>query len=118
LLSAGTISWPEAWVYTAIQLVTSLPFLAYLQKHSPDLLDERARGFRNPGTKRWDKYVLSAFTGSYFLEFVLAGLDRRFSASWWQPLQLYPFSRPVTTLGVALFVSGYVLMAWAMCVNR
>jgi hypothetical protein len=102
-----------------MQLMTSLPFLAYLQTHSPDLLDERAKGFKNPGTKKWDKYVLSAFTVSYFLVFILAGpLDKRFSASWWQPMQVYPFARPVTALGVTLFVSGYALMAWAMCINR
>ena len=118
LLFAGTWSWPEAWIYSFVHILMSLPVLVYLKKHNPGLLDERARFLSNPGTKSWDKYFVGAYTATYPLEFVVAGLDRRYSASWWNPLQLYPFTRPLIRTGFVLVFGGYAIVAWAMCVNR
>jgi hypothetical protein len=118
LLFGGTWSWPEVWIYALIHFLTTFPILVYLRKHNPGLLEERARFLKNPGTKTWDKYFVGAYLGSYPLEFVAAGLDKRFSASWWRHMQLYPFTKSSIWTGFGLVLVGYGLVTWAMCVNR
>jgi hypothetical protein len=39
--SAGTIHWPEAWLYIILQFSFSTALAAWLKKNNPDLLKER-----------------------------------------------------------------------------
>jgi len=55
--SAGTLCWPEAWFYLALQFSFSTFSMFWMKKHDPELLRERMT-FLKPGAHGWDKAFL------------------------------------------------------------
>ena len=111
-LAAGTVSWPMAWVYVVLLLLSTLGSRLVVWRRNPDTLRERARFAASEGTPSWDR-ALSLIVGllSPMVVMIVAGLDRRFGWSGglsriWQYL---------ATLVVAV---GYGVAVWAMVVNR
>ena len=102
--SAGTLAIAGFWLYLAILLAVIVISLAILPA---DLLRERMR----PGGRR-PPLGLRLFTAVMFLAWTVAGLDRgHFHWSDGVPAWLQG-------CGLALTASGYVLVLWAMAVNR
>jgi len=71
---AGTVAWPEAWIYLLVQTSFSLILTVWLKRHDPELLKARL-SFWKREMKGWDKALLTLwFAGSVPL-FVIPGLD-------------------------------------------
>jgi len=72
--SAGTFSWPEAWVYMIVQFSFSAVLTLWLKQHNPDLLNERMI-FLKKSAKVWDKVIVLICTVVCVPYLVLPGLD-------------------------------------------
>lgn len=71
---AGTIAWPEAWVFLLMQFSTSLYMVVWLKKHNPRLLKQRTEFWKRV-VKPWDKvivFLLIAFSVPFY---ALPGID-------------------------------------------
>jgi protein-S-isoprenylcysteine O-methyltransferase Ste14 len=79
---AGTIYWPEAWVFLAELGVIGLASAFSIAKHDPELMRERMRAPLQRGQKNWDKVLMSVFFLLWWAQQVAAGLDAvRYQAS-------------------------------------
>jgi protein-S-isoprenylcysteine O-methyltransferase Ste14 len=104
LIPAGTWSWWQAWVTTALTLAWVIATAWIILRVHPALLAERL-GPR-PGAQRWDMLILSAMGLLQLLRYVLAGLDHRLGWTAVFPLWLQ-------MAGLILAGLGYVLAVWA-----
>jgi len=109
-LSAGTISWPAAWVYLILTAVIQLLDALVLIPISPDLLGERSR--HQSGSKKWDQLLsrLMATIGPLII-WIVSGLDFRYD---WSP----DFPLWLVVLSVIFVFGGGLLALWAMAANR
>jgi protein-S-isoprenylcysteine O-methyltransferase Ste14 len=73
--SAGTLLWPQAWIFLAalggLGLVSGLA----ISRSDPDLVRERMRGPIQRDQKSWDKVLISIFFALWMSQYVLIGLD-------------------------------------------
>ena len=72
--AAGTIAWPEGWLYMLIQFGSSLLMLFWLRRNNPELLKVRF-DIRKRVKRTWDKAILILITITCAPLFVLPGLD-------------------------------------------
>lgn len=105
-LSAGTLRWPMAWIFTGI-FVSGTVILAV--KASPALIAERSR--IRPGMNGWDWVLARIIMVFFFAVLILAGLDMRFG--WSGSLPLF-----VPILSLTLFIFGNALVLWAEITNQ
>lgn len=110
-ISARTLAWPMAWVYTALLLASIVGSRLIVLRRNPDLLRERASFSQAEGTQSWDRF-LSPFVGIIgpMLGMIVAGLDKRFD---WPPL-IPVLGQLLALLTVTLC---YGIAVWAMVVN-
>jgi len=80
-VAAGTVRWPEAWVFLAEFGVLGLASGIAIGRSDPELLRERMTRPIQRGQKRWDKILLMAVFALWTGQYVVAGLDVRFHAS-------------------------------------
>jgi len=107
--SAGTLAWPEAWLYMMIQYSFSAMFAVWLKKHNPELLRDRM-AFLKPAAKRWDKVILLVSTIVFVPYLILPGLDAvRFQWS-----SVPSLIKVVAFIGIIL---SLVLVFWVMKEN-
>lgn len=72
---AGTIKWPEGWIYLALVCGLGLVSGLIIAKHDPALLQERLGSPVQREQKSWDKILLSVFFILFLAMYVVAGLD-------------------------------------------
>jgi protein-S-isoprenylcysteine O-methyltransferase Ste14 len=109
--AAGTLRWPEAWVYVALLLSSTILSRLIVWKRNPDLLCERANFTQAEGVPAKDRLLtLASIVVGPAVLMVVAGLDHRYL---WSP-QLPSGWRVGAGL---LMLLGYALAAWAMAVN-
>jgi protein-S-isoprenylcysteine O-methyltransferase Ste14 len=102
--SAGTFAIPAFWAYLAIMAAV---FVASLTMLDPELLQERM----HPGGQK-PPLALKLFTIVLLVHFIVAGLDRG-------RLHLSDTVAPwVQAVALAVLAATYVLVLWAMRVNR
>lgn len=107
-IPAGTLKWPEAWLFLVLYFTLVTGALIWMKKKAPGLLKERMS--RKKETKSWDKKLMIAY--SFFLVFLLIvpGLDAvRFR---WSNVPLIG-----KVLGFIGFLPGMALAFWAMKEN-
>jgi protein-S-isoprenylcysteine O-methyltransferase Ste14 len=105
---AGRLAWIEGWLYFGMVTTSLLVSFVYLQRVNPEVIEHRLR--LGKGTKTWDKLWSVVFAPLFLSIYVVAGFDAvRFEWSTMSPW-LWP-------LGLALWLPGYALFAWAMGVN-
>jgi protein-S-isoprenylcysteine O-methyltransferase Ste14 len=108
-LPAGTFAWGRGWGFLLVCWIMEMRALVYLERTNPALLTAR-RHLVYPGTKRWDKVLLSILLPVVLTIFPLAALDnRRFQWStmpWW-----------LSACGYVLLLFGFSLSTWAGRVN-
>lgn len=105
---AGTLDWLAGWAHLGMFVVYLSLNLVYLVRVNPELIERRMR--IGKGTKAWDIAWGVFFTPVFLAIYVIAGWDAvRFGWS-----SMSPWFWP---LGLALFVPGAALFAWAMGVN-
>ncbi|MDH4272812.1 MAG: isoprenylcysteine carboxylmethyltransferase family protein [Candidatus Aminicenantes bacterium] len=70
---AGTLNWPEAWIFIVLYLAVICGLLLWMKKKNPGLLKERQR--KKPEAKRWDKILVRVYSGLLTVMFIVIGLD-------------------------------------------
>lgn len=106
-LGAGTLHWPAAWIYVALQTAVFLTVGLQVIRVNPEIINERGR--KSDKTKSWDKIFSAIYAPQIFLMPIIAGLDYRFG-----------WSTPITGWQIAGFIvliPGFALPYWAMMVN-
>jgi protein-S-isoprenylcysteine O-methyltransferase Ste14 len=109
LISAGKISWVNAWVFFGLILSYEIIYVGLFLKVNPELLNERGKVVKE-GTKFFDKIYAVLYLPLYFSILIISGLDAvRYG---WTIMPLW-----VIFLGVVMFLSSWFLSLWAMVVN-
>lgn len=72
---AGTMRWPEAWLYLVLYLAWAVPVIRWLSRHNPALLRERMKGPIQRDQKGWDKVFTLASTPVSLGFLVVLGFD-------------------------------------------
>lgn len=108
LISAGRMTWINAWVYIGVFVVIQIVFMVVLYKINPQVLNERGKVFRK-NTKTFDKIFYAVGIPFGLGMFFVAGLDARYEWS------VMPFG--VTLLGFVVFIPAIIFGLWAMAVN-
>jgi protein-S-isoprenylcysteine O-methyltransferase Ste14 len=73
--AAGTLNWPEAWVYLALAAAMSFGGGFWLACHDPALLAERLGSLIQREQKGWDKLLIVVMLALWFGWLALIGLD-------------------------------------------
>jgi len=76
-LPAGTLDWPQGWVFLALVTGCSIATGIWLIKTNPDLLDERMKSPFSADQTLRDRIVMIAIEISFFGWLVFMGLDAR-----------------------------------------
>jgi len=107
--SAGTLDWPEAWLYMIFQFSFSAALSVWLKKHNPDLLKDRMT-FLKPSARGWDKAILWTSAVVFIPYLLLPGLDAiRYQ---WSSVPLF-----VKVVGFIGVVATLLLISWVMREN-
>lgn len=109
---AWDIGWWQAWIYSALLVISSIGGRIWAEQRHPGLLAERAQSDNAQDVKPWDRVLapLMAISLSFPL-MIVAGLDHRFG---WSPV----FSTWMSVVGLTLVALGYVFAVWALAENR
>ena len=101
-LTAGTLSYWQAWVYLALFAASSSAIIAYLVRKDPALLERRIRGGAT-AEKATSQQIASTIASIGFIAiFAVSGLGQRFH---WSTLPL-----TVTIAGNVLFLVGWAIV--------
>lgn len=107
-LPAGSIGWRAGWLFVAVVILAFGISALVLARVNPIIF--RARSRFQPGTKRWDKVLLSVILPAMVAIIPVAALDAgRFH---WSVVPLWGVA-----LGYAALLSGIAITAWAQAVN-
>jgi protein-S-isoprenylcysteine O-methyltransferase Ste14 len=105
---AGTLKWPEAWIFIFLYLGSVTWIVLWLRKNDPDLLKERTK--RKKDIKRWDRVIILVYVFFLCSLLVTAGLDAvRFR---WSQVPVV-----LKILGFLCLTPGFVLGFWTMREN-
>jgi len=107
--AAGTIHWPQAWIYLAWAAAISFGGGLWLARHDPGLLNERLGSLVQRDQKGWDKIFMGVVLVLWFAWFALMGLDRRYH---WSDVPLY-----AQVIGFLLLVLGCYLVGLTFKAN-
>ncbi|MBI1278882.1 MAG: isoprenylcysteine carboxylmethyltransferase family protein [Anaerolineaceae bacterium] len=80
-LSAGSLSFWQAWVYIAVFGISTLFVTLYLMKYDQKLLASRVAAGPSAETEKTQKVIQSLASLLFMLVFIVAGLDYRFGWS-------------------------------------
>jgi protein-S-isoprenylcysteine O-methyltransferase Ste14 len=97
-VSAGTLDWPQAWVFLAELGILGLLSGYFIARSDPDLLRERLRSPVQKDQKPWDKLLLMGMFALWMGQYVVAGLDAKRFATSQMPLWI----NVLGALGVAM----------------
>ncbi len=107
--SAGTLDWPEAWLYMIFQFSFSAAMAVWLKKNNPDLLKDRMT-FIKSSARGWDKAILWILTVVFIPYLILPGLDAiRYR---WSSVPVF-----LRVLGFMGIVATLLLISWVMREN-
>jgi protein-S-isoprenylcysteine O-methyltransferase Ste14 len=107
-LPAGSIGWRAGWLFAAVVILAFGISALVLARVNPIIF--RARSRFQPGTKRWDKVLLSVILPAMVAIIPIAALDAgRFHWSVVPPWGV--------ALGYAALLAGIAITAWAQAVN-
>jgi protein-S-isoprenylcysteine O-methyltransferase Ste14 len=112
-VSAGTLSWTWAWVYSVVSLIGWLVLSLILAVQNPGLLNRRGDRAKNLNTegKKWDWVFLILYFIMLFVVPIVAGQDFR---NGWSA----ETSPVIHLLGIALLVIGFIPLTGAMAANK
>jgi protein-S-isoprenylcysteine O-methyltransferase Ste14 len=72
---AGTIRWPQAWLYLAEMGLTSVPITVWLYVHDPALLAQRIASPVQREQAAWDRIFMLCMIAFFLAWMVIMGLD-------------------------------------------
>ena len=73
--AAGTLNWPEAWIYLALAAAVSFGGGFWLARRDPALLSERLGSLIQREQKGWDKVLMVVMVALWTGWLILMGLD-------------------------------------------
>jgi protein-S-isoprenylcysteine O-methyltransferase Ste14 len=76
-LPAGTLAWPQAWIFMALFMGCGVAIGIWLWKVNPDLLAERMKSPMSSDQALSDRIVMGAIMVVFWGWLVLAGLDAK-----------------------------------------
>jgi protein-S-isoprenylcysteine O-methyltransferase Ste14 len=103
-LSAGTVDWPEAWVFIVEMAVGGLAICLWLSSYDPALLKERMGATVQKDQAGADKIFMVLFQVGFYLWLALMGLD----AARWRLSDVPP---TLKILG-AILVPSFMVFCW------
>lgn len=107
---AGSLDWPQAWVFLALFIGFGVAIGLWLKKTNPDLLAERMKSPMSAAQKPRDRAVMGAILLGMGGWLVFMGLDaRRFG---WSHTPLW-----AQALGAALIVGAFIGWIWVLRAN-
>jgi protein-S-isoprenylcysteine O-methyltransferase Ste14 len=106
---AGTLHWPQAWLYLGALAITGICSGFWLAKADPGLLAERMRPMMQTDQPPADKKFIVAFGFAALGWLVAIGLDQRIHGT------RVPFA--LQTLGLALLALSFGIIMWVMREN-
>jgi protein-S-isoprenylcysteine O-methyltransferase Ste14 len=74
---AGTLAWPQAWIFMALFMGCSMAIGVWLWRADPGLLAERMKSPFSDEQKRRDRLIMGAMAIGFWGWLVLAGLDAK-----------------------------------------
>ncbi len=107
--AAGTLNWPEAWLYLALASAISFGAGFWMARNDPALLAERLRSPFQREQEPWDKAVMVVMLALWIGWLFLIGLDRRYH---WSDVPL-----ALKGIGLALIVLGSYLVVLTLKAN-
>ncbi|RIK96348.1 MAG: isoprenylcysteine carboxylmethyltransferase family protein [Proteobacteria bacterium] len=107
-LPAGSVTWDKGWIFVAVSLAAFAASAAILARVNPVIF--RARSRFQPGTKGWDKALLSVMLPTMVAIVPIAAFDA--GRMHWSPVPLW-----AVILGYAAYVGGIAITGWAQAVN-
>jgi protein-S-isoprenylcysteine O-methyltransferase Ste14 len=108
-ISAGKITWPDGWLYIGLYIALLVIGAIIIVPNNRDVIEERSKGLK--GGKKTDLAITKLLILPSFSLLLIAGLDERWSWS-------AGFNNAVKIAGIALFILGYIIVLWAMSVNK
>lgn len=117
-IAAGTLAWPEAWIYLAGSIVLGLTSGLIIASRNPELLRERMRGPMQQGQKSWDKPLMGAVIVLCALLPIAAGIDAVRLGYSHMPLWLEVLGGLFVCFGIYMFHIVMVTNAYATTVVR
>ncbi len=99
---AGTLGFPEAWVFLALFGGASLSITIYLARHDPALLARRTQAGPTAESEPLQKVIQAVASVSFLATLVLPALDHRFG---WSRVPM-----PVVLLGDGLVSLGFLVV--------
>jgi len=100
-LPAGTLVWPQAWIFLALFLVCSIGIGLWLMRTNPNLFAERMKPLLGAEQTPRDRVIIIAIMLFFYAWFVVMALDaRRFG---WSHTPLW-----AQILGAILIVAAFV----------
>jgi protein-S-isoprenylcysteine O-methyltransferase Ste14 len=108
-VSAGTLHWPEAWVFLGTIAILGISGGLWLAKTDPALLAERLRPMMQHGQPAADKKFMLAFGLVALIWFLAIGLDHRYHAS--------EVALALQALGWVILVLSTGFIMWVMREN-
>jgi protein-S-isoprenylcysteine O-methyltransferase Ste14 len=107
-IPAGTLNWPEAWLFLFLYFSFVTGALIWMKKNSPGLLKERMS--RKKEVKSWDKKFMIVYSFCLIFLLIVPGLDTvRFR---WSDVPLI-----IKVLGFIGYLPAAALAFWAMKEN-
>jgi protein-S-isoprenylcysteine O-methyltransferase Ste14 len=79
--SAGTLAWPQAWVFLAVFVLSSVALGMWLRRTDPELLAERMKSPLSGDQSLRERIVVVALMAWFAVWLVVMGLDVRFGWS-------------------------------------
>ena len=107
--AAGTIHWPQAWIYLAWAAAVSFGGGFWLARHDPGLFNERLGSLVQRDQKGWDKIFMGVMLVFWFSWIALMGLDVRYH---WSDVPLY-----AQVIGFVLLCLGCYLVGLTFRAN-
>jgi protein-S-isoprenylcysteine O-methyltransferase Ste14 len=105
---AGTLNWPEAWVFLIFYFLFVSGAVIWMKKNDPDLLRERTKIKKD--VKGWDKNIMRAYTSILIILVAVTGFDSvRFR---WSQV---PFA--LKTIGFLVIMLSAGMFLWVMKEN-
>jgi protein-S-isoprenylcysteine O-methyltransferase Ste14 len=117
-IAAGTLAWPEAWVYIVGSAILSLASGLTIASRNPELLRERMRGPMQEDQKSWDKPLIGVIIALCLLLPVAAGIDAVRLHLSHMPIWLEVMGGLFVCLGIYLFHVVMVTNTYATTVVR
>lgn len=100
---AGTLAWPQAWIFLGEFIAGGFALTLWLARHDPGLLKERMRSPIQKEQTPWDKLFMGFIMLAWYGWLVLMALDAR---RW----QLSHVPLALAVIGAILIAAGFVIV--------